>query len=325
MCKACTSCIEAALADGDGLIIRRDHRRLAKAIDRAVRAGKLTRLAHSVYCDTGRREELALRARAVHAAEPTAVITGRAAAALAWWPELAVPVVAAAHPVRVKQPGPGIRWHRGTVPEALVMEQDGIRIASPALSTLDLIPDQGGQAIDEALRRRVVSLADLDEALALTPGRPGNRERAILLLDSRDEPWSEAERSLHGTVRGLTLPCRYFTNYAVALPDGTTHPIDLALPEILLGLEVDGYEFHHTKSAFLRDRKVPLALGPTGWHIIGIAAETVTDDPDLPDKLQAIIDFRAGLFANLSPRMRQFVEKLGAERDRRRPRPSRAS
>lgn len=314
-----SQCVERLLADNNGLVVRTRQPKVDKAIDRAVRSGALTRLAPGVYCDTGRREDLGLRIRAVCATEPTAVITGAAAAAVLWWPELAVPVVEATHPIRVKRSGPGIRWHRDHVPDELIVEKEGARIAAPALATLDLIPELGGQAIDEALRRKAATLADLGQALTLTPGRGGNQHRAHLLRDSRDEPWSEAERFLQATVRGLVLPCRYATNYPAELPNGTTHPIDLALPDLLLGLEADGYEFHHSRRAFVRDREIPFDLATVGWQIVRIAAEAVTDDPDLAGKLQAIIDGRAELFAALSPSVRQILVQRATERADRPP------
>lgn len=301
MVWVCNTCIEAALAEGDGLVLRREHRNLGKAIDRAVRRGTLRKLASDVYADAGRSGELPLRVRAVMAAEPTAVITGRAAAALTWWAGLAVPVVTAAHPRRPKSPLPGLRWQRTRVPEELVVETDELRLAAPALSVLDLIPELGGAAIDEALRGRAVTLPQLEAALALTPGRPGNVERARLLVDSRDEPWSEAERTLHGAFRELRLPCPFRTNYPVPMADGTTHPVDIALPELLLGFEVDGFAFHHSRRAFDRDHLVGLDMARSGWQLVRITANQTTDTPDLTAILQVIVDQRAALFGFACP------------------------
>jgi hypothetical protein len=62
---------------------------------------------------------------------------------------------------------------------------------------LDLCDVMGGDAIDQALRTRASTLAQLHRALELTGGRKGNRTKRQLLLDSRAEPWSKAERLLH--------------------------------------------------------------------------------------------------------------------------------
>ena len=46
----------------------------------------------------------------------------------------------------------------------------------------------------------------LHRAMELTAARAGNQTRRQLLLDSRDEPWSEAERLFHRLLReaGIT-------------------------------------------------------------------------------------------------------------------------
>jgi hypothetical protein len=59
-----------------------------------------------------------------------------------------------------------------------------------------------------SLRTRATTLAHLQRAMELTTARVGNPTRRQLLLDSRSEPWSEAERSLHRLLRaaGITGP-----------------------------------------------------------------------------------------------------------------------
>lgn len=294
----CTPCLEAALVDHHGLLVRRDHPKLRKVIDRAVAAGRLARLTRGVYCTAGSQEDVSLRVRAALALEPAAVITGRAAAALSWWKELKVPVVDVSLPRGPRLvDAAGIRWHRGAVPPELVQEEEGIRIVTPALSVLELIPELGGNAIDEALRRRAATLAQLNDALALTPGRPGNVQRRWLLDDSRDEPWSEAERSLHRGFRALRLPYAFRTNHRVALNDGTTHPIDLALPELLLGFEVDGYAFHRSREAFERDRRLERGLAALSWQIVRLSATGVMEDPETFPLIRASVEARAALMA----------------------------
>jgi hypothetical protein len=43
------------------------------------------------------------------------------------------------------------------------------------------------------------------EALRLTPHRAGNGERLRLLIDSRNEPWSAAERLSHRLLRAAGI------------------------------------------------------------------------------------------------------------------------
>jgi hypothetical protein len=60
------------------------------------------------------------------------------------------------------------------------------------LTAIDLSTFAYSDAIDIALRVRAATLANMYEALRLTPHRAGNRERLKLLIDSRAEPWSAA-------------------------------------------------------------------------------------------------------------------------------------
>lgn len=105
------------------------------------------------------------------------MVVGRAAAALTWWPDLNVGVVDAS-----RRPGlpaqPGYRWNQRSIPAHRIVEVSGVPVSDPALTVLDLIPTLGGKVIDEALRRRAVTLDDLRQALSDTPGRRGNRRRA---------------------------------------------------------------------------------------------------------------------------------------------------
>ena len=148
-------------------------------------------------------------------------------------------------------------------------------------------------AIDEALRRGVVTLDQLWEALALTPQRAGNKQRRWLLEDSRDVPWSPAERDLHRIYRGLDLSRRHRTNHRVDLPTRAAY-IDLALPELRLGFEVDGYDHHSGPVEFRRDRTRDPELAELGWMVVRFDAIDVSDNADwVRDRLHGIIAGRA--------------------------------
>ena len=278
--------MDVALAEGRGIVVPRRHPELARALARGAKTGDLVRLGRGVYTAAGLAHEPAVLARAAMALAPDAVVRGAAAAALTWWPGLKVDSVHASHRF-AHRCGNGLTWSRDVLLEDLVLEADGVRLACPAVSVLDLVPVLGGRAIDEGLRRRAVSLAGLHDALARTPDRPGNAERRWLLRDSRDEPWSEAERHLHRGVRSLRLGHPYRTNVRLDLPGGLMF-LDLALPDLSLGFEVDGYEFHGGREAFERDRRRLARLAAHGWQCVPFSALVVLDD--LPWVLRVIED-----------------------------------
>jgi hypothetical protein len=137
--------LELALRDGGGVLARRDHVRLVPAIDHALRAGRLRALLPGVYVGAGAAPDLAVRARALMAWSPDAVLTGRAAARLAFWPDLAVDDVEAAAR-RVQAQTPGYRLERRAIDPELVLERDVLRSTPPALTALDLCSTLGGDA-----------------------------------------------------------------------------------------------------------------------------------------------------------------------------------
>lgn len=257
-----------------GVISLRANPSLRHSIKRASGLRQLERLLPGIYGIPGASTSIAHRARAVALADPNAIITGEAAAALTWWPELrcgTLPVTrSGTHP-----PAAGYAWSRGRVPDELVVDAQGLRMSGVALSVLDMIPRIGGKAIDEALRRRVVSLTQLDEALRRTPNRRGNRDRAWLLRDSRDEPWSEPERLFHRHLRDAGVK-GWETNYRVEI-EPKAALLDVALPASLLAFEIDGRAYHSSAAAFERDRDRDGALAEAGWQVVRFSAAAVND------------------------------------------------
>lgn len=258
---------------------------------RAVARGELVRVLPGVYCVAGTEGHVATRCAAVMASDPNAVITGAAAAALTWWPEREVGVVEAyrRRPVPVR----GFRWLAGAPPEDLVHRTAHLNLATPALGVIDMLPEVGGLAIDEALRRRCTTLAELEAALLLTPYRKGNPERRWLLDDSRDQPWSELERTFHRRFRGLGLPYLYRTNHRVDLGNGDCAFLDLALPELLIGFEVDGFAHHSSRAAFEADRTRDARLTSLGWVVVRVTWAMLEHDPDGVERaIRRVIDAR---------------------------------
>lgn len=258
----------------------------------AVKRQQLQRLLPTIYAHPG-PVTLPLKAAATMHAYPDAVITGQSAAALSWWPQLSPGTLTAAR-VGKGRPVPGFRWEQRPIPDDLVVDHHGLRLTNAALTVLDLIPDKGGNAIDEALRRKACTLADLWRAFELTPGRPGNEQRRILLHDSRDEPWSEAERDLHQHYRACELPYTYQTNFWVSLSDGRRTALDFAIPVLRLAFEADGYQFHGSRGAFEYDRDRDTDLSAQDWQIHRFSASFLDHEGgQVERRIRAIVRHRA--------------------------------
>jgi very-short-patch-repair endonuclease len=226
---------------GSGVVSRRQHPEFARKLYTLCGRGELVTLLPGIYTLPHLAGDWEIRAAAACLLDPSAVIIGDAAAALSFWPELTPGTVEVAGR-RSTLSRPGFRFVTRSIPRELVMERGGIRFTVPALTALDQVAHRGGDGIDRALRSRMATLAAMRDAITVTPGRRGNLDRRIMLLDSRDEPWSAAERLAHRILRdgGIT---GWRTNVRVACPGGDYY-VDIAFRDSRVAIEIDGREFH---------------------------------------------------------------------------------
>lgn len=269
--------IEQLLGAQGGVLLRRQHRELDRQLDHCLRQGRLHALLPGVY--TAAEPSWEVRIRAAAAYRPDGVLTGAAAARLSWWPDCPITAVstALAHG-RVAARRRGFAWERRSIPPDLVTFRDGVGMVRPALSVLDLIPALGGRVIDEALRRRAVLVPHLWNAFDLHPRRRGNDLRRTLLEDSRDSPWSEAERDAHRLLRSAGLT-GFRTNRRVEAGDAV-YCVDIAYPQPRVIVEIDGWKYHRGRGSFVQDRWRYSRLAAAGWAVLPLAAEALTTDPE---------------------------------------------
>ena len=267
--------IQSVLAK-EGVIALRDHPHLVGPIRWLVRRGDLRAVLPGVYAPQTEVDTFGTRTRALMAWDPNAVLVAAAAARVSFWPTLRAPVVACALRHH-RQPQLGFHFSRRQVPAELVVSKAGLRYTSPALTALDLCESVGGDAIDEALRTRATTLKDLHCALQLTNARVGNPERRRLLLDSKDEPWSAAERKFHRLLRGAG-----FTAWTANLPvvlGGSLFFIDVAFRGIKLAIEIDGRLFHSSSEVFETDRWRQNLLILDGWCVLRFTSAMINERP----------------------------------------------
>jgi len=157
-----------------GVIARRDHPELDTTLQYLVRRGDLIRVLPGIYAARDQGMSLQTRVSAVRCFDPDAILVGAVAARLSFWPELQADVVECA--VRhSRAPQTGYRFTRRHIPSDLVVSRSGLRLTSPALTALDLCATHGGDAIDQALRSRATTLAQLHRAMELTAARVGTQ------------------------------------------------------------------------------------------------------------------------------------------------------
>ena len=282
--------LEHEIREAGGLVRRSRSNR--NQFDHAVQRGGLARVLPGVACLPEIAGDLLTRARAVNLYEPDAVVCGAAAAALTWWPELQRPEmeikVASAQRRTV---GRGYSWTRSMIATEMILEWGGIRMATPELSVLQMIPRFEGRVIDEALRRRATSLARMWQALELTPAKQGNVLCAKLFHDSRDGPWSEPERLAHRALRESGIN-GWKANLRVTHHSGFAY-LDIGFEDCRLGLEIDGTTFHSSPWDLERDRLRDVALALEGWQLVRYPASCV-NEPGWSDTVAKLLAIRRG-------------------------------
>ena len=220
-----------------------------------------------------------MRLRAAAEWIPDGVLTGPAAARLTFWPEISVPIVSISTSAKRASPR-GFEFTREGLDPELIADVNGHRVTVPALTALDLVASVGGEGIDRVLRLRLASLDDMAEALRLTPKRPGNNARRAMLLDSRDEPWSEAEREGHRLLRAAGV-AGWRGNVPVLCGEALYY-VDIGFEALKLGIEIDGREVHKAENRpqFNHDRRKWTSLHNAGWELLHYGADHVFDEPD---------------------------------------------
>lgn len=239
-------------------------------IRRAIRDGHLVAVLPGVYARAEAAREPLVRMAALQLRDPDTVFTGLSAAGLLFDDVQLPSVLTATGRLRARQRG--YRLTRREIDPDWIVTVQGLRCTVPVLTAVDLIPSHGGDFVDRLLRlagqNGAKILARMWEALRAFPNRRGNAVREQVLTESRDRPWSAAERKAHLALReaGIT---GWLTNLPVRVA-GETYAIDIAFPEIRLALEIDGYRYHRSAEAFERDRHRQNALVNDGWIVLRI-------------------------------------------------------
>lgn len=264
---------------------------------RMAREGDLASVLPGIFAAANRVEDPMIRMRAAHLRDPDVVFTGLSAAHLLWDIRHSGPVCATG---RTWSSRPGFRFSETAYEPEWVTERLGLRCTSDPLTAVDLIPEHGGRFVDHLLRRSpghgLRVLQSMKDAVAAHPNRPGNPERRRLLHESRDEPWSEAERQVHRQLRAAGLR-GWRANHAIETTTGRVYFLDIAFPEERLVIEVDGYEFHSDRESFERDRERQNDLVADGWIVLRLTWAMIQDGAWLVDLSRALSTSRWAISA----------------------------
>ncbi len=178
---------------------------------------------------------------------------------------------------RTRASRPGLRVHRAALDPRDTGTVRGIPVTAPARTLIDLadvLTEQAtARAFEEAIRLRLLTAEDMRDALERHPGRKG-----IPLLTA------QVERHLPGIQRTrseLELAfVRLAADFGFPAPRINAHvhgyEVDAYWPSHRLAIELDGLEFHRTRTAMRRDYDKALALTGAGLHVLRLDWEQVT-------------------------------------------------
>lgn len=169
----------------------------------------------------------------------------------------------------------------------LAVEREGMQITDPVRTVIDLglvLPRWGVRdALGRGLTTRLFEVGEV-ERLRAALGRPGRAGSAIIqgIIDERLLTADTEESLLEARFVDLThrhdLPVPSF-QHEVWHAGRFIARIDAAYPDLLLAIEVDGFESHASPDAFQRDRTRQNYLVALGWTVLRFTWHDVVHDP----------------------------------------------
>lgn len=256
-----------------------------------------------VYRLAGTSETLASRCAALSLAYPAGFITGPTAGRLTGLRRMGTAEVihlAVRHGSNIG-PIDGVRVRQTTIIERshIQMRADGIRIASAPRLAFDLAVDLSeldhASAVEQILAEHRCTLATLGAVgrKLVHPGRPGSSQFLHTLgqrisggpLESHPEVvLSRALRS-----RGVPVVAQVTD---LRLPNGRRIRLDLAVPDIKWGIEIDAHGEHFLLEGGTNDRRRDRGCHLIGWQIERVTPLDLADLDGLCDELVALFEAR---------------------------------
>lgn len=182
---------------------------------------------------------------------------------------------------RLNAPNQKVIVHRvdcfGTADAARV---DGIPATSAARTIVDLAASCGEaeleQALDSALRERLVTLTRMKWQLRQSQGKRGVKTlgRLVAQRQKYGVPQTGLERDFLRLIKSSPLEMPY-SQYRIP---GIGH-VDFFYPEDKLIIETDGYAFHSDPEAFETDRARDQEAARLGLRVVRLTKRDVRDRP----------------------------------------------
>ncbi len=188
----------------------------------------------------------------------------------------------------------GIVIHTTRLTRADVAKLGPIPVTTPARTLIDLaarLPRDGlEEALDDALRRELVTVATMQRRIAAAGGRRGiDVLRALVAARDPDAapPQSPLETRVLRLIRrsGLPEPIRQYE-----VTDGRRRAVvDFAWPDQRVAVEVDGYRYHSGRRRWENDRARQNMLTLLGWRVIHVTARDLKRPDEVATRIAAAL------------------------------------
>lgn len=274
-----------------------------KAQDRLVEAAVLRRVCRGVFVSTLAPATLEHRCRLLCCLHPDGFVTGPTAGSLA---DLRRQPVAGLHFAtlhgRRNEPLDGVQFRQTTVIASAdrFRRADGIVVAAWPRLAFDLAADlrqlDHQSVIHQLLDRRVVTILDLVGIgrRLCHPGRRGSTtfERTLASVAGVTPQDSHAEVILRGALVDRCVPVE--TQVPVRGRNGITFHVDLGVPAVRWGVELDIHPEHRTVDRHHRDARRARTLHDTDWQIEPVSELDMHHVAPLADELASLYRARVG-------------------------------
>ena len=180
----------------------------------------------------------------------------------------------------------GATVHRSRVLDGShLTTRSGIRCVKPLITAIDLAvvlpPIEVAEALIRGVQQRLFDLEGFSATIDAVsrPGRTGLRSaREALRLSMIDDRPAESVLELRfARGPGELIPPYVFQHQIVM--NGRRFRIDFAYPEVMLAIEVDGYESRRSRESFDLHTERHTMLVLAGWTVLRFTWKQITTDP----------------------------------------------
>jgi very-short-patch-repair endonuclease len=181
----------------------------------------------------------------------------------------------------------GIKRHHKALPADEVTVREGIPVTTVPRTIFDLAATEALDVIAAMLResehRNLWDKLSLPDLVERYPGRRGVKKVRLALRRITEEPSgrkrSKLEERFAPFLRRHELPMPRFNDWI--LLGAKRYQVDCHWPGTGRIVELDGWESHHTRSAFQDDRERDRRLTAAGYSVTHITWNQLRDEPEV--------------------------------------------